>query len=54
MTEFGFSVDLRDLILVLQIVTGSDNISPNMNGEVSHDSTIGMAEALYIIQQVTF
>lgn len=46
------SVDLKDLILALQIVTGSDN-SPDMNGEVNHDSTIGMAEALYIMQQLT-
>jgi len=48
------SVDLEDLIIVLQILSGVvPSQSINLDADVNRDGKIGLAEAIYIIQKVS-
>ena len=46
-------MDLSDAILALQIIVGLNPDGVNFNAEVNGDGKIGLAEILYIMQEVS-
>ena len=48
-------IDLNDVILALQIVTGSSNIAGTVqsNGDINRDRRIGIEEAIFILQYIS-
>lgn len=45
-------IDLKDLILSLQTLSGYQNHGLDLSAEVNTDGKIGMAEAIYVLQSV--